>query len=122
MTDGKWTEPTAGPESVPPSVSETVPAGEAVTHAIPERTLLLSRPVTELPDKVEEEKKVAERKPIKGIPAVEFRHRCDLIFEKFDRDKKDILKYEEVVALMDAGGRLIEEYDAYASLCGRLGC
>merc|ERR1712046_254728 len=30
--------------------------------------------------------------------------------------------YEELVNLMDAGGRHIDDYDAYASLCGRLGC
>lgn len=64
----------------------------------------------------------AERKPIKGIPAAEFRARCDLIFEKFDKDKDDVLNFEELVALMDAGGRQIEGYDAYAGLCGRLGC
>merc|ERR1712151_70576 len=63
-----------------------------------------------------------ERKPIKGIPAVEFRARCDLIFEKYDKDKDEILNFEELVALMDAGGRRIEEYDAYSSLCSRLGC
>ena len=58
----------------------------------------------------------------KGIPAVEFRARCDLIFEKFDRDRDGFLSFEELVALMDAGGRRIEEYDAYAGLCGRLEC
>jgi len=63
-----------------------------------------------------------EKKPIKGIPAVEFRARCDLIFEKFDRDKDGSLCFEELVALMDAGGRRIEEYDDYAGLCSRLGC
>merc|ERR1712110_774340 len=67
------------------------------------------------------EKRMAERKPIKGIPAVEFRARCDLIFEKFDQDKDSSLNFDELVALMDAGGRRIEEYDAYASLCTRLG-
>jgi len=61
-------------------------------------------------------------KPIKGVPAAEFRARCDLIFEKFDRDNDNLLNFEELMALMDAGGRKIEEYEAYAGLCGRLGC
>jgi len=73
-------------------------------------------------EKREEAPAPADKKPIKGVPAVEFRARCDLIFEKFDRDKDGALLFEELVALMDAGGRRIEEYDAYASLCGRLGC
>lgn len=88
---------------------------------IPERTMLTTS-VTDLPDKVEHSKAVPERKAIKGVPAVEFRARCDLIFEKFDLDKDSVLNFEELVSLMDAGGRRIEEYDAYASLCGRLGC
>jgi len=78
--------------------------------------------VTDLPDKIVDSKAAPERKPIKGIPAVEFRARCDLIFEKYDKDKDSILNFEELADLMDAGGRRIEEYDAYASLCTRLGC
>jgi len=76
-------------------------------------------------DAAEEEeaaKAEPERKPIKGIPAVEFRARCDLIFEKFDKDKDDVLCYEELASLMDCGGRRIDEYEAYAGLCSRLGC
>jgi len=82
----------------------------------------LTTAVTDLPDKVIEAKIAAERKPIKGIPAVEFRARCDLIFEKYDKDKDDVLNFEELANLMEAGGRRIEEYEAYASLCTRLGC
>merc|ERR1719159_1691555 len=82
----------------------------------------LTTAVTELPDKVDDAKAGPERKPIKGIPAVEFRARCDLIFEKYDKDKDSVLNFEELGALMDAGGRRIEQYDAYASLCNRLGC
>mmetsp|Transcript_58595 Transcript_58595/g.188341 ORF Transcript_58595/g.188341 Transcript_58595/m.188341 type:complete len:815 (+) Transcript_58595:98-2542(+) len=98
----------------------TMPADELGPVPAPERTKLTT-PVTELPDKVEEVKAQPERKPIKGIPAVEFRARCDLIFEKFDKDKDSVLNYEELVALMDAGGRRIEEWDAYAGLCSKLG-
>lgn len=61
-------------------------------------------------------------RPIKGIPAAEFRARCDLIFEKMDKDQDNVLNYQELVALMDAGGRRIEEHSAYMSLCSRLGC
>eukprot|EP00929_Paragymnodinium_shiwhaense_P084010 TRINITY_DN44900_c0_g1_i1.p1 TRINITY_DN44900_c0_g1~~TRINITY_DN44900_c0_g1_i1.p1 ORF type:complete len:403 (+),score=59.48 TRINITY_DN44900_c0_g1_i1:1378-2586(+) len=83
----------------------------------------LTTPVTELPDpSAAEDFAPAERKPIKGFPAVEFRARCDLIFDKFDQDKDSALNFEELVALMDAGGRRIEEYDAFVSLCGRLEC
>jgi len=82
----------------------------------------LSPSVTELPDGQSEAARGPERQPIKGIPAVEFRARCDLIFEKFDRDRDGQLTFEELANVMDAGGRRIEEYDAYASLCGRLGC
>lgn len=121
VADGEWVEPqasvqTGGEEDVP-----TSPADELGPKPAPERTKLTT-PVTELPDKVEEEKVGPTRKPIKGIPAVEFRARCDLIFERFDRDRDNALNFEELVALMDAGGRRIEEYDAYAGLCGRLGC
>lgn len=65
--------------------------------------------------------KDTENKKIKGVPAAEFRNRCDLIFAKFDDDKDGVLGFEELCALMAAGGRKIEEYDAYASLCQRLG-
>jgi len=110
----------------PPSVakseeSPTQTADELGSRAPPERTILTT-PVTELPDKVMEEKNLPERKPIKGIPAVEFRARCDVIFEKYDKDTDNVLNYEEVSAMMDAGGRRIEQYDAYTSLCNRLGC
>jgi len=128
VADGIWVEPeeiAAGPVALTKPGTDNqdspVPADELGPKPKPERTML-TRPVTELPDKVDDVKAVAERKPIKGIPAVEFRARCDLIFQKFDQDKDDILNFEELVALMDAGGRRIEEYDAYASLCGRLGC
>jgi len=65
--------------------------------------------------------KDTDKKQIKGVPAAEFRNRCDLIFAKFDDDKDGVLGFEELCALMAAGGRKIEEYDAYASLCQRLG-
>eukprot|EP00913_Durusdinium_trenchii_P026630 g24986.t1 len=81
-----------------------------------ERTTLTT-PVTELPDKEEEVKAQAERKPIKGIPAVEFRARCDLIFDKYDKDGTGILCFEE-----PRPTRNRPKYDAYASLCQRLGC
>lgn len=84
--------------------------------------LRLTTSITELPDKVADAKAAPERKPIKGIPAVEFRARCDLIFEKYDQDTDQVLNFEELANLMDAGGRRIEEYDAYAGLCTRLGC
>jgi hypothetical protein len=101
--------------------SSEAPADELGPMPIKESAV--STPVTDLPDKEEEAAKAApERKPIKGIPAVEFRARCDLIFEKFDKDKDDVLCFEELANLMDAGGRRIEEYEAYAGLCGRLGC
>jgi len=62
-----------------------------------------------------------DHKKIKGVKPREFRSRCDLIFEKFDQDTDGVLNFEELVALMDAGGRNIEEYEAYAGLCTRLG-
>lgn len=108
----------------PPSrVEEAAQAAADELGPLPakERTMLTT-PVTELPDKEEDVKAQAERKPIKGIPAVEFRARCDLIFDKYDKDKDEILCFEELCSLMEAGGRRIEEYDAYASLCQRLGC
>jgi len=80
------------------------------------------RPAPDVPQQAEEPKVLPERKPIKGIPANEFRARCDLIFEKYDKDSDSVLNYEELVALMDAGGRRIDDYEAYSSLCGRLGC
>lgn len=121
VADGDLVEPQAAIASSPPPTLEA--ADELGPKPLPvERTSLNATPVTDLPDKEESSKPQAERKPIKGIPAVEFRARCDLIFEKFDRDKDEVLSYEELVNLMDAGGRKIEEYDAYVGLCGRLGC
>merc|ERR1719221_2197860 len=73
----------------------TLPADELGPVPAPERTMLTT-PVTDLPDRVEEVKAMPERKPIKGIPAVEFRARCDLIFEKFDRDADSVLNFEEL--------------------------
>lgn len=98
-----------------------MPADELGPVPTSER-MTLTTPVTELPDKPEDSKAEAERKPIKGIPAVEFRARCDLIFEKFDSDKDEVLNFEELAALMDAGGRQVDDWDAYAGLCNRLGC
>lgn len=127
FNEGEWFEPE---EAQSVSVAEsakhdpqepTKAADELGPQPVPER-LKLTTPVTELPDKVDDSKPAPERKPIKGIPAVEFRARCDLIFEKYDKDKDGVLNYEELVSLMDAGGRRIDTYDAYASLCGRLGC
>lgn len=128
VQDNEWIEPPETemlPAPPRPKVAAdevpTTPADELGPRPAPERTRLTTS-VTELPDKVEEAKALPERKPIKGIPAVEFRARCDLIFDKFDRDKDELLNYEELCALMDSGGRKIEEYDAYSGLCGRLGC
>jgi len=123
LTDAPETQvfPAPRPEGNEPGDVPTLPADELGPVPAPERTILTT-PVTDLPDKVDEAKAMPERKPIKGIPAVEFRARCDLIFEKFDKDTDQVLNYEELVALMDAGGRRIEEWEAYAGLCGRLGC
>lgn len=99
-----------------------VVADELGPKPIAERTRL-SPSVTELPDRQREDGPAApERLPIKGIPAVEFRAKCDLIFDKFDSDRDSVLNFEELANVMDAGGRRIEEYSAYASLCQRLGC
>lgn len=116
-------EPEAAKVESTPTTAEEVPTASAdeLGPRPPERTQL-TMPVTELPDAAQEEKAAPERKPIKGIPAVEFRARCDLIFEKFDKDKDHVLNFEELCQVMDAGGRRIEEYDAYAGLCTRLGC
>eukprot|EP00931_Biecheleriopsis_adriatica_P038170 TRINITY_DN21891_c0_g1_i1.p1 TRINITY_DN21891_c0_g1~~TRINITY_DN21891_c0_g1_i1.p1 ORF type:complete len:812 (+),score=183.46 TRINITY_DN21891_c0_g1_i1:60-2495(+) len=123
VADGDMVAPEAASSCAqkPAAGSDQAAADELGPLPVKERTSLTT-PVTELPDKEEEESKAPERKPIKGIPAVEFRARCDLIFEKFDKDKDDVLCFEELANLMEAGGRRIEEYDAYASLCGRLGC
>lgn len=100
--------------------SSALPADELGPR--PKERTHLTVPVTDLPDQGDEVKAQPERKPIKGIPAVEFRARCDVIFAKFDEDHDQVLNFEELCRLMDAGGRRIEEYDAYASLCARLGC
>merc|ERR1719327_23746 len=97
----------------------TAPADELGPRP-PDRTKLVT-PVTELPEQAPDAKAAPERRPIKGIPAVEFRARCDLIFEKFDADHDDVLNFEELCKLMESGGRNIEEYDAYAGLCKKLG-
>eukprot|EP00928_Gymnodinium_smaydae_P028323 TRINITY_DN21619_c0_g1_i1.p1 TRINITY_DN21619_c0_g1~~TRINITY_DN21619_c0_g1_i1.p1 ORF type:complete len:706 (-),score=143.73 TRINITY_DN21619_c0_g1_i1:225-2342(-) len=65
---------------------------------------------------------VNERRPVKGIPVVEFRARCDLIFDKFDRDKDQRLDFGELCALMEKGGRNIDSYEAFTGLCSKLGC
>mmetsp|Transcript_7960 Transcript_7960/g.17692 ORF Transcript_7960/g.17692 Transcript_7960/m.17692 type:complete len:812 (+) Transcript_7960:127-2562(+) len=106
----------------PAAEAEGPPAADELGPLpVPERVTLVT-PVTELPDKQEDLKAAPERKPIKGIPAVEFRARCDLIFEKFDQDHDSYLNFGELCSLMETGGRKIEEYDAYASLCKRLDC
>lgn len=112
---------TPAPRTNNPQEAATLPADELGPVPTSER-MTLTTPVTELPDKPEDSKAEAERKPIKGIPAVEFRARCDLIFEKFDSDKDEVLNFEELAALMDAGGRQVDDWDAYAGLCNRLGC
>lgn len=119
VADGEMVTAEEAPAAKP--VSDKAEMDELGPKPAKERTMLTT-PVTELPDKEEEMNALPERKPIKGIPAVEFRARCDLIFEKYDKDKDEVLCFEELCSLMDAGGRRIEEYDAYASLCGRLGC
>lgn len=128
VSEGEWYDPV---QSVIPQVAESEAATQDPTKAPDElgpmpvnvsEKLRLTTAVTDLPDKIQDEKPAPERKPIKGIPAVEFRARCDLIFEKYDKDSDGVLNFEELCSLMDAGGRRIDEYDAYASLCNRLGC
>lgn len=126
VADGEWFEEEAKPLPAATAGYPEEPTKAAddlgpMPVSVNEKTRLTTA-VTDLPDKVDETKAGPERKPIKGIPAVEFRARCDLIFEKYDKDTDGVLNYEELVALMDAGGRRIEEYDAYASLCKRLDC
>jgi hypothetical protein len=122
VSEGEWFDAVA-PQPKAKEQELTKSADELGPMPVNEsEKLRLTTAVTELPDKVEDAKPGPERKPIKGIPAVEFRARCDLIFEKYDKDKDEVLNFEELAALMDAGGRRIEEYDAYASLCSRLGC
>lgn len=106
-----------------PVAGDAAKADELGPRPTPHRETGLAAPVTSLPPQDEAfSKPTPERKPIKGIPAVEFHARCDTIFEKFDRDKDNLLAFEELAALMEAGGRIIEEYNAYASLCQKLGC
>jgi hypothetical protein len=129
IADGEWYDPTSSQTA---NVSADNESGIKEPTKAPDELgpmpvnanekLRLTTAVTDLPDKIEETKPAPERKPIKGIPAIEFRARCDLIFEKYDKDNDQVLNYEELAALMDAGGRRIEEYDAYVSLCNRLGC
>jgi len=134
VADGEWAEPvvhTSKPSApaASPGIGQqakTETGCEADKVATPqhigERTNLTT-PVTELPDKLPDAGKIApERKPIKGLPPVEFRARCDLIFDKFDLDKDAVLCFEEVAALMEAGGRKVETREAFQSLCSRLGC
>jgi len=106
---------------IPAKQAPQAGADELGPTPVPER-MSLAPSVTELPDADDKGRPLPERKPIKGVPAVEFRARCDLIFDRFDADRDGALSFEELAAMMDAGGRRIEEYDAYASLCGRLGC
>jgi SAM-dependent methyltransferase len=125
VTDGELVE--AGQPQVAQVNNETSEPTKAADELGPQpviatEKLRLTTAVTDLPDKEVDSKPAPERKPIKGIPAVEFRARCDLIFEKYDKDTDGVLNFEELANLMDAGGRRIEEYDAYASLCTRLGC
>jgi len=68
------------------------------------------------------ESAASEVKPIKGIPVAEFKARCNVIFDKFDKDRDDALSFEELADLMEAGGRRIDQHEAYVGLCGRLGC
>lgn len=112
-------------EDSPPRETHDVPtlsADELGPRPVAAERTMLTTAVTDLPDKEDNPKPVAERREIKGLSALEFRARCDLIFERFDRDKDRFLNYEELCSLMDAGGRKIEEYDAYCGLCKRLGC
>jgi len=123
VADGELVDEAAARTSAMPKKGYGSEAPADELGPMPIKESALSTPVTDLPDKEEEAAKAEpERKPIKGIPAVEFRARCDLIFEKFDKDKDDVLCYEELASLMDCGGRRIDEYEAYAGLCSRLGC
>lgn len=119
VADGVWTESAS---NASPVCSEPC----AVTAAALQPDELGPRPAprsaAEVGARSSNNIPAPERKPIKGVPAAEFRARCDLIFEKFDKDRDDVLNFEELVALMDAGGRRIDEYDAYAGLCSKLGC
>mmetsp|Transcript_50807 Transcript_50807/g.104504 ORF Transcript_50807/g.104504 Transcript_50807/m.104504 type:complete len:821 (+) Transcript_50807:160-2622(+) len=121
VQDGEWTEPQA--TIVFPEMRPEKKAGEVRLGTADD---LGPKPAPmEGPEEVEgpeEGPAMPERKPIKGIPAVEFRARCDKIFDKYDRDLDKSLNFEELQALMDAGGRKIEQYEAYAGLCQRLGC
>lgn len=122
LAAGTWQEPEAtravsstaraAPPALPPVASATA-AGERTK---------LTVPVTELPDRIDERIAAPERNPIKGLPPLEFRARCDLIFDRFDVSESGFLRFAEVAALMTAGGRNVETQDAYESLCSRMGC
>lgn len=124
VAEGEWVEP-AAPLQADAGEADKAPAEEGDAKVSPlvagERTQLTT-PVTDLPDVVVNVKATPERKPIKGLPPVEFRARCDLIFEKFDRDKDDALLFDEVASLMEAGGRRVETREAYEGVCERLSC
>uniref|UniRef100_A0A7S2QNM7 EF-hand domain-containing protein n=1 Tax=Zooxanthella nutricula TaxID=1333877 RepID=A0A7S2QNM7_9DINO len=53
---------------------------------------------------------------------MEFRARCDLVFDRYDADRDGALRFAELAALMEAGGRRVETQEAYASMCSKLGC
>mmetsp|Transcript_11144 Transcript_11144/g.29650 ORF Transcript_11144/g.29650 Transcript_11144/m.29650 type:complete len:814 (-) Transcript_11144:161-2602(-) len=119
IASGDQVEPAAA--AAPPE-SEAAPAAtdDLGPKPTPQERTTLAPPVTELPDRDEAVAAAPERKPIKGIPAVEFRARCDLIFDRFDKDKDGALCFEELADVMETGGRRIEQYDSYVSLCSRL--
>mmetsp|Transcript_22815 Transcript_22815/g.48475 ORF Transcript_22815/g.48475 Transcript_22815/m.48475 type:complete len:857 (+) Transcript_22815:63-2633(+) len=108
----------------PPSAVNTETSAGGSPHFAPgERTSLAPSPLTQLPDPTAEEAKpVAERKPIKGLSPVEFRARCDIIFDKFDTKRTGALQFAEVAAIMELGGRKVETAAAYESLCKRMDC
>eukprot|EP00746_Dinoflagellata_sp_MGD_P017209 gnl/MRDRNA2_/MRDRNA2_139355_c0_seq1.p1 gnl/MRDRNA2_/MRDRNA2_139355_c0~~gnl/MRDRNA2_/MRDRNA2_139355_c0_seq1.p1 ORF type:complete len:833 (-),score=142.94 gnl/MRDRNA2_/MRDRNA2_139355_c0_seq1:27-2525(-) len=97
--------------------------GKPMAFKPPDRERTIITPVvTELSTEVPVEKPGPERLPIKGIPAVEFRARCDVIFAKYDQDRDDLLSFEELCSLMESAGRPVEEYDSYARLCKNIDC
>ena len=62
-------------------------SGKPMSFKPPDRERTIITPVvTQLTTEVPVEKPGPERLPIKGIPAVEFRARCDVIFAKYDQD------------------------------------
>jgi len=116
--------PAFEPEILSEEDAEGVSAtGKPMSFKPPDRERTIISPVvTELTTEVPVEAPGPERLPIKGIPAVEFRARCDVIFNKYDEDRDELLSFEEISEVMAAGGRPIEEHESYTRLCKNLDC